>query len=70
MYPQQEDHSAAVSLPNNGTTPSADAWPNIHDADSMTTDWTYYVYVGLTMLPTYLFFKLWIWMGWELYVNN
>lgn len=43
---------------------------NIHDADSMTEDWTYYVYVLLMLLPTYLFFKMWMWMGWELYVNN
>lgn len=43
---------------------------NIHDADAMTDDWTYYVYIMLTLLPAYLFFKLWIWMGWQLYVNN
>lgn len=43
---------------------------NIHDADIMTAHWTYYVYVLLMLLPTYLFFKMWMWMGWELYVNN
>lgn len=49
---------------------NSSAAANIHDADSMTGDWTYYVYVLLMLLPTYLFFKLWMWMGWELYVNN
>lgn len=43
---------------------------NVHDADIMTDDWTYYVYILLTLLPAYLFFKLWMWMGWQLYVNN
>lgn len=50
---------------------AADAASQPHDASSMTEDgWTYYAYVGLSLLPTYLFFKLWAWMGWELYVNN
>lgn len=43
---------------------------NVHDADIMTDDWTYYVYIVLTLLPAYLFFKLWMWIGWQLYVNN
>lgn len=43
---------------------------NVHDPDRMTSALSYYVYVMLMLLPTYLFFKLWMWMGWELYVNN
>lgn len=43
---------------------------DIADGEGITSEWMYYGYIGLTMVPVYLFFKLWIWMGWELYVNN
>lgn len=62
-----DDVSAVLSDPVNEAIITT---INIHDADIMTEDWTYYIYILLTLLPVYLFFKLWMWMGWQLYVNN
>jgi Phosphatidylinositol N-acetylglucosaminyltransferase subunit Y len=36
----------------------------------MIEDWTYYVYISLTVLPVFFAFRLIQWMGWELFVNN
>ncbi|XP_037051325.1 uncharacterized protein LOC119085148 [Bradysia coprophila] len=37
----------------------------------MDTDhYSYYIYLLLTLLPVYLFFKLIQWFGWEVFINN
>lgn len=64
------DDAAAFLLSDPANTIKEEATYNIHDADIMTDDWTYYIYIMLYLLPVYLFFKLWMWMGWQLYVNN
>lgn len=66
-HSNMDDVSAVLSDPVNEAIITT---INIHDADIMTEDWTYYIYILLTLLPVYLFFKLWMWMGWQLYVNN
>ncbi|XP_074037969.1 uncharacterized protein [Leptinotarsa decemlineata] len=33
-------------------------------------DFYYYFLLSLVLLPVYLFFNLWSWLGWELFVNN
>lgn len=63
------DDVAKVLLSDQATI-IKEATHNIHDASIMTDDWTYYIYTSLSLLPAYLFFKLWMWMGWQLYVNN
>ncbi|XP_014217591.1 uncharacterized protein LOC106646081 [Copidosoma floridanum] len=32
--------------------------------------WEYYFLLALVLIPVYLFFRLWSWLGWELFVNN
>ncbi|KAJ3645558.1 hypothetical protein Zmor_023203 [Zophobas morio] len=34
------------------------------------SDSIYYSLLALVVLPVYLFFNLWSWLGWELYKNN
>ncbi|XP_064213503.1 phosphatidylinositol N-acetylglucosaminyltransferase subunit Y-like [Tribolium castaneum] len=34
------------------------------------SDSVYYSLLALVVVPVYLFFNLWSWLGWELYKNN
>ncbi|XP_076240105.1 uncharacterized protein LOC143182771 [Calliopsis andreniformis] len=34
------------------------------------SSYEYYFLLLLVILPLYLFFKLWSWLGWQLFVNN
>ncbi|XP_068906953.1 phosphatidylinositol N-acetylglucosaminyltransferase subunit Y [Tenebrio molitor] len=34
------------------------------------SDNVYYSLLALVVIPVYLFFNLWSWLGWELYKNN
>ncbi|XP_018576483.2 phosphatidylinositol N-acetylglucosaminyltransferase subunit Y [Anoplophora glabripennis] len=34
------------------------------------SDTVYYFLLSLIVVPVYLFFKLWSWLGWELFKNN
>ncbi|XP_023314190.1 phosphatidylinositol N-acetylglucosaminyltransferase subunit Y [Trichogramma pretiosum] len=30
----------------------------------------YYLLLVLLLIPVYLFFRLWSWLGWQLFINN
>jgi len=36
----------------------------------MISDVEYYYFLFLVIIPVYLFFSLWAWLGWELFRNN
>jgi len=38
--------------------------------EEITGDWSYYVYISLTLVPVYLAFRLIKSLGWQLFVNN
>ncbi|XP_063981540.1 phosphatidylinositol N-acetylglucosaminyltransferase subunit Y-like [Diachasmimorpha longicaudata] len=34
------------------------------------SNYEYYFLLSLVIVPVCLFFRLWSWLGWELFVNN
>lgn len=38
--------------------------------EEITGNWSYYVYISLTLVPVYLAFQLIKFLGWQLFVNN
>ncbi|XP_033237819.1 uncharacterized protein [Drosophila pseudoobscura] len=38
--------------------------------EEITNNWSYYLYISLTLVPVYLAFRLIKTLGWQLFVNN
>jgi len=45
-------------------------FPSAGMTEEITGDWSYYVYISLTLVPVYLAFRLIKSLGWQLFVNN